>query len=83
MAEQVTKEQLVELTEKLVRDYFDHDNLEGISDILAEDAIAYGPMIPNFARGSWNVRQVLRQEYERLMPCTVEKIKFRMIDYEE
>ncbi|MBQ1940506.1 MAG: GGDEF domain-containing protein, partial [Selenomonadaceae bacterium] len=83
MAEQVTKEQLIELTEKLVRDYFDHDNMEGISDILAEDAIAYGPVIPNFARGSWNVRQVLRQEYERLMPCTVEKIKFRMIDYEE
>lgn len=77
MGKDIGKEGLFDLTQKLIEDYLNTGSIEGITSVLDDEAVGYSLMIANYARGSWEVRKFLQQEYDRVMPCHVNRCKLR------
>lgn len=71
------QEDLLALTENVINEYLQEGSIEGLSLLMAPDAIAYSHLNVNYVRGDWNVRQFLNREYERLSPLSLNRCKMR------
>lgn len=83
MGKKIEQDGLFDLTQNLINDYLNNGSIEGIAAVLDDEAVAYSPMVSKYARGSWEVRQFLRQEYDRMMPCQISRCKLRYTDNTE
>ena len=73
----MNEDELIMLTKNLISDYLEDGEVSGLAMLLAEDVVAYSHLHVNYVRGSWNVRQFLSRQYERLSPLEVMRCKYR------
>lgn len=83
MESEDSKDRLQDLTENLIKAWLDDGTMDGWARLLDDDAIAFSPMNHRYARGSWEVRQFLRNEYDKLSPCSIAKVRTRMFEDEQ
>lgn len=77
MAMDLDQDDLIRLTENLITEYFNSGSVAGIAMLMDAEAIAYSHMSVNYVRGSWNVRQFLISQYERMAPLEMNRCKLR------
>ena len=73
----INEDELILLTKNLISDYLNDGDVSGLAMLLAEDVVAYSHLHVNYVRGSWNVRQFLSRQYERLAPLELTRCKYR------
>ena len=69
--------ELIQLTKNLIKEYLRDGSVGGLAMLLDEDVVAYSHLHINYVRGSWNVRQFLSRQYERLAPLELNRCKCR------
>ncbi|MBQ5650649.1 MAG: EAL domain-containing protein [Selenomonadaceae bacterium] len=73
----MNEDELILLTKNLIGDYLADGDVSGLAMLLAEDVVAYSHLYVNYVRGSWNVRQFLSRQHERLAPLELTRCKYR------
>lgn len=71
------QDELLLLTENLIKDYLHDGDVAGLSMLLDEDAVAYSHLHMNYIRGSWDVRRFMLEQYERLEPLELKRCKYK------
>ena len=77
------QDELIQLTKNLINEYLRDGSVEGLAMLLDEDVVAYSHLHISYVRGSWNVRQFLGRQYERLAPLELNRCKYRYTSTED